>query len=132
MACPFFYPLGPLKTSTWSNAPRVPLGALQHGECRARGTFVLPDPDRLTKHCNLGNTRGLCECFPPEAEADAFRFNLIADQGSSLQIQWVVEKGCWPLSHGTLEICPASPSSGNILEQQATAFACSYARRRDG
>jgi len=84
------------------------------------------------KHCNPGYSRGECKCFPLEAEADAFRFHLSADHGNRLEIQYVVERACWPLRHGLLEIDLEAPMDENILRQQAAAFAASYSGRRHG
>jgi len=116
----------------WSNAPRVPLGVLQQGECRAQTTVFRPNPEQLTQQCNVGYSRGLCQCFPLDAEADSFRFHVATDRGNKLEIQYVVEKACWPLRHGVLDIDLETPMEQNILRQQALAFATSYSRRRDG
>jgi len=121
-----------MAAGNWTNQPRVPLGDLHHGECRAQATAFRPEAEQLTKHCNVGYTRSECPRFPQEAEADAFRFNLAADQGSRLEIRYIVEKSCWPLRHGALEIGLETAGGGDILLRQASAFAASYVRRRDG
>ncbi len=115
----------------WSNQPRVPLGDLHDGECRAQATAFRPGLEQLARQCNVGYSRGECPRFPLEAEADAFRFNLAADQGARLEIRYIVEKSCWPVRHGELEVGLEAASGGDTLTRQAAAFAASYIRRRD-
>lgn len=126
MPCPFFFPLGKQEQGNWLNAPRVPLGELHDGECRAQTS-----PFTLSEHCNTGYGRGRCGYFPEQAEADAVRFHLIADRGDRLEIQFILEKECWPLRHGTLTVLTDAPDEQDVLRQQAAKFAASYARRRD-
>ena len=124
MACPFFFPLEKLETENWLHAPRVPLGDLYRGECRARASLIVS-----TDYCNNGYGRGHCEFFPAEADADAFRFHLIADHGDRLEIQYVLEKACWPIEHGLVNIASDEVCARDILRQQAVSFATSYRRR---
>jgi hypothetical protein len=127
VACPFFYPLSQSEAAgNWLHAPRVPLGDLQQGECRAQASALLTS----TEHCNNGYARGLCRYFPPEAEADAFRFHVIADHGDHLEIQYIVEKACWPVEHDVLKIAPDEAGAKEIVRQQAISFAASYRRRQ--
>ena len=124
MACPFFFPLEKLETENWLHAPRVPLGDLYRGECRAQASLIVS-----TDYCNNGYGRGHCEFFPAEAAADAFRFHLIADHGDRLEIQYVLEKACWPVENGVLNIASDEVGAEDILRQQAVSFAASYWRR---
>jgi hypothetical protein len=136
VACPFFYPLGPLDTQEWSVPPRLPLGDLQQGECRAQVEAFCPEPEQLLKHCNPGYARGQCCRFPAHAEADAFRFHVAADCGERLEVLYIVEQACWPVRHGKLDIATADAIAApteqldEILRQQAVVFAASYSKRR--
>jgi hypothetical protein len=126
MACPFFFPLSQSEPSeNWLHAPRVPLGDLHQGECRAQASALTS-----TDYCNNGYARGHCGYFPPETEADAFRFQVIAEHGEHLEIQYIVEKECWPTEHGVLKIAVDDAGAGDILGQQAASFAASYRRRQ--
>jgi hypothetical protein len=126
VACPFFFPLGQSEASeNWLHAPRVPLGDLHQGECRAQASALTS-----TEHCNSGYARGHCGFFPAETEADAFRFHVIADRGDHIEVQYIVEKGCWPVEHGVLKIGADEAGAGDVLGQQAVSFAASYRRRQ--
>jgi hypothetical protein len=81
-------------------------------------------------YCNTGYGRGQCGYFPEEAEADAVRFHLVADHGDRLEVQYTLEKACWPVGHGLLSVSVEEPYASDILRQQAAKFAASYARRR--
>jgi len=128
VACPFFFPLEKLETENWLHAPRVPLGDLYQGECRAQAPLP-PATLASTDYCNNGYGRGHCEYFPAKADADAFRFHLIADHGDRLEIQYILEKKCWPIEHGVLNIASDEPRAEDTLRQQAVSFAASYRRR---
>jgi hypothetical protein len=136
MACPYFYPVARLDGREWAVAPRLPLGDAYGGECRAPGEPFQPDEEFERRTCNAGYGREGCGHFPAESEADAVRFHILLDSGPSLRIQFVIEKGWWPLRHGVMEYSSTEkivtdPSFDPILERQASAFAESYLRRRD-
>jgi len=82
-----------------------------------------------TDYCNNGYGRGHCEFFPADALADASRFHLIADHGDRLEIQYVLEKKCWPIENGVFNIASDEVGARDILRQQAVSFAASYRRR---
>jgi len=132
MACPYFYPLARFESSGWIVPPRLPLGDAFAGECRATESVFQPDEEKTRQVCNVGYGRGRCDHFPPDAAADAVRFNLSQDAGALIHIQYIYEKECWPGEQGKLEYSNgAEPDSGNaILSRQATAFVESYLRRR--
>ena len=83
--------------------------------------------------CNSGYGRHGCEQFPAGSPWDAIRFHVAKDAGTLIQIQYVFEKDCWPVEHGTLDCDSAVASvqlAGEILRRQADAFVESYLRRR--
>ena len=136
MACPYFYPVARLDNREWTVAPRWPLGDAYRGECRALDEPFQPDEKLERETCNVGYGRGCCGNFPSESDADAARFHIARDSGAALSIQYIVEKGWWPLRHGVMEYSSATKSFTDapqdpILGRQASAFAESYLRRRD-
>jgi hypothetical protein len=130
MACPYFFPIARFDDRSWAVAPRLPLGDPYTGECRAQAAAIEPEESTLRQHCNRGYGRGECDRFPPDGEADAVRFHVSVHQGTLLQIQFILEKKCWPLRHGVLEYQESvlTPADA-ILARQASAFAESYLRR---
>ena len=126
MACPYFYPLARFESSPWSVPPRLPLGDAFSGECRAPGAQAQPDETRVREVCNFGYGRGRCEHFPADAAADAIRFHAAESAGELIQIQYVLEKDCWPAGHGKVDF--SAPLS--TLLRQAAAFRESYQRRQ--
>jgi hypothetical protein len=138
MACPYFYPVARFENSPWSIPPRLPLGDAFSGECRAPGSTLQPDETRMREVCNSGYGRHSCEQFPSGSGADAIRFHVAKDAGKLIQIQYVFEKDCWPVQHGTLDCSTAdcdttresSQLAAEILRRQADAFVESYLRRR--
>jgi hypothetical protein len=134
MACPYFYPVTRLGEDLWAVPPRLPLGDAYTGECRAGAVPHHPDDMLMRTSCNSGYARGTCDCFPPDARADALRFSVRADEGDGIRVQYVFEKRCWPLDHG--ELCYSvsrhsflSEPAGDIVARQAAAFLESYLRR---
>lgn len=89
----------------------------------------------MSRFCNAGYGRGSCERFPEDAEADAVRFNIAASEDRTIRIQYVLERGCWPAGHGTLEYCESTrrfkqTHADRIVQRQAEAALESYFRRR--
>ncbi len=111
MACPFFYPT--VKADRPQPA-RTPLGSLYEGECQAFAESHVPVASLLYESCNFGYGRGSCPSFPPGADADAVRFNLL---GSHLI--HVYERDHRPVGHGEI------PDAG-ILRAQADAFLATH------
>ncbi|HEV2687771.1 MAG TPA: hypothetical protein VGV35_04430 [Bryobacteraceae bacterium] len=134
MACPFFYPLARLESTSWVVPPRLPLGDAFAGECRAAEAPFQPDEDKVRQVCNLGYGRGRCDRFPDAADADSIRFHMSEDAGELIRIQYIYEKDCWPQNHGGLECSTAGVISSEpenaLLRRQAAAFVESYLRRR--
>jgi len=135
MACPYFYPAARFETSSWIVPPRLPLGDPYSGECRAHGAAYHPDESTIREVCNVGYGRGRCDRLPENAAADAIRFNVSADEGELIHIQYIVEKECWPKEHGSFECSSksmqlAGAPADEILQRQASAFLESYVRRR--
>ncbi len=122
MACPFFLPVARLDHQAWSIPPRLPLGDPFAGECHATPEPAKPDDGMLRQYCNRGYGRGNCPRFPEHAESDAVRFHMLEHGG----IMYILEKDYRPVRHGI-----AGDSQDAILEQQAAAFAASYARRAE-
>lgn len=133
MACPYFYPLQRLETGQWLVPPRFPLGEAFAGECRAAGGPVAPDSRTLATFCNTGYAREHCRQFPAGQGADAVRFHICSTDLGTLSVQYIQERGCWPLHHGIIEFSPAGErrtSAGTeILDRQACAFVESYLSR---
>jgi hypothetical protein len=125
MACPYFYPVARFETSPWNVPPRLPLGDAFSGECRAPGNSAQPDEMHVREICNFGYGRGRCEQFPAESSVDAIRFHVANDAGELIEIQYVLEKDCWPGEHGTVRM-----SACATLQRQADAYLESYLRRR--
>jgi hypothetical protein len=125
MACPYFYPEARFETSPWSVPPRLPLGDAFSGACRAPGSTLQPDEQRMREVCNLGYGRHGCEQFPASSAADAIRFHVVKDSGELIQIQYVFEKECWPREHGD-----AASLTDEISRRQAHVFLENYLRRR--
>ena len=134
MACPYFYPVARFESSPWTVPPRLPLGDAFSGVCRAPGAEQ-PDESLMRQVCNSGYGRQACSQFPAGAAADAIRFHVAQDAGKLIQIQFVLEKDCWPAERGTFEYqvtcgfagAPADPT----LCRQAEVYIQSYLRRRD-
>ena len=136
VACPYFYPLKTQDSRTGAIPPRLPLGEPYAGECRAITPSLLPDEERMRSACRNGYARGRCEHFPPDAESDAVRFHVAQDSGEIIRIQYIFERECWPLRHGSFEYAVISrkfmgAGRDDILETQAAAFVESYLRRRE-
>lgn len=100
----------------WNITPRLPLGRLFSGECRADGESI-PSLELLRDCCNFGYARGVCPHFPDSAEADAVRFSALRSPGDTARVHWVMEKDHWPGSHGELADCRSE-----ILQRQAEVF----------
>ena len=135
MACPFFYPVARWQSDCWVVPPRLPLGDAYTGECRAEANPFQPDDTRMRQTCNVGYGRSCCERFPAASQADAVRFNIAADAGQLIRIQYIFEKDCWPQQHGMLECSVSaekhlSGTEDELLRSQAAAFVESYLRRR--
>ncbi len=133
MPCPYFYPVARLEEEVWAVPPRVPLGDPYRGECRASVAFR-PEDDVLRGPCNSGYARGKCARFPTDGRADAIRFHVASDSDNVIRLQFVFEKGCWPLEHGDVSYdvvhraFSAAPGD-DIVVRQASAFIESYLRR---
>lgn len=136
MACPYFFPVARFESNPWVVPPRLPLGDAFTGECRAPDCTGQPEESRMREVCNAGYGRGICELFPSDSAAsDAVRFHVAADDGERIRIQYVLERECWPATHGSIEYTLArgaiSVAGDEILGRQAEAFLESYIRRRD-
>ena len=130
MACPYFYPIARFDDLAWAVPPRLPLGDAHTGECRAQVDSITPAEPTMRQFCNRGYGRGQCERFPVQGEADAVRFHVALHRSTTLRIQYVFEKACWPVRHGLIEYNgTVGPPQDAILERQAAAFAESFLRR---
>jgi hypothetical protein len=91
---------------------------------------VEPSEARQFELCNRGYARGVCECFPAEAAADAVRFSVASEADGRVRLVWVHERDHAPVEHGEL-VCAAGRVEGasGLLEAQARAFAESFRRR---
>src|SRR5262245_5704699 len=101
MACPYFWPVERRAGSyNWREA-MMPLGGVWAGNCLAtRDASWTPDDGRLRPFCNLGYARGGCDRFPAANAADAVRFTITGDDGSTVRLYYVVEQNHHPQAHG--------------------------------
>ena len=147
MACPYFRPRGPLPWSKWPGKLRPPLGDLYGGECRVRGEPFSPSEQLLVNCCNMGYAGAECSRFPNDEGPEAVRFGVAGDDGRTVEIAYVVERGHLPIRHGTLRYCRDSSTwSGlnadilnvdginaeTLLARQAEACLASYLRSKGG
>ena len=137
MACPYFFPFERIENSGFTVPPRLPLGDAYSGECRADATAHTPAEALLGRACNGGYGRAVCDRFPIDACGDAVRFHLSGSEGRTLRVQYVIEKDCWPATHGVLTYCESEGRfmdlhANAVLQRQAEAFVESYLRRLQG
>ena len=147
MACPYFRPRGPLPWSKWPGKLRPPLGDLYGGECRVRGEPFSPSEQLLVNCCNMGYVGAECSRFPSGEGPEAVRFGVTGDDGRTVEIAYVVERGHLPIRHGKLRYCRDSSTwSGlnadilnvdglnaeTLLVRQAEACLASYLRSKGG
>jgi len=118
VACPFFLPLARLNNDQWIHAPRLPLGDVYRGECRASAEPFEPAEQEQRELCNCGYAHGRCTRFP-EGAPDAARFSLIEDS----KVVWIVERDHSPIEFGFDE------PRDEILAAQRRAFLESHRRR---
>ncbi|HEU5022546.1 MAG TPA: hypothetical protein VFT60_11665 [Bryobacteraceae bacterium] len=129
MACPLFIPSSPLGDPATAAAP---LGDMYAGQCAASPDAEI-EPDTLRRFCNLGYARRRCE-RAAQAEADAVRVLVRADDGRQVQVAWSIERDHHPVAVGveSVEVVAGeATSSGNLtaLAAQVRACASSYARQ---
>ena len=135
MPCPFFLPVHRLGRGAWVNPPRLPLGDPYAGVCHADPTAPFePSEEHLRELCNCGYARSHCSRFPGDAAADAVRFSIVSDSGSSIELVYVVEKDHAPAEHGHLTYLRdddrlEGPHTSELLSRQARAFLESCAAR---
>ena len=137
MACPYFRPRGPLPWSKWPGKLRPPLGDLYGGECRVRGEPFSPSEQLLVNCCNMGYAGAECSRFPSGEGPEAVRFGVTGDDGRTVEIAYVVERGNLPIRHGKLRYCRDSSiwsglNTETLLARQAEACLASYLRSKDG
>jgi len=130
MACPWFSPQQPLPEAGAGPAARAPLGELWTGLCCAPGRHEPADNDA----CNHGYARARCPHFPADSPDDAVRFNVASENGDLIRLEYVYERQWWPAEHGTLEYSRVQRrivvlDGGDLLHQQAAAFAASWIRK---
>jgi hypothetical protein len=129
MACPLFIPssaLGDLVTIS------APLGDLYAGRCAASPDTEI-EPNTLRRCCNLGYARRHCD-RAAQAEADAVRVMVRADDGCQVQVAWAIERDHHPVAVGveTVEVVAGNvmpPGSLTALAAQIRACAAAYARQ---
>lgn len=137
MACPYFFPVKPDPDSSPCGHAMLPLGDAWSGLCHADPDSPWqPGTDTLYPVCNIGYARERCPRFPAGDGPDAVRFSISAEQGSSLQLYYVVERDHLPFAHGTLEYSlpeaefrPTPPLAA--VTRLARAYVFSYFRRKN-
>jgi len=136
MACPYFYPSTPQATAAGPQNSMLPLGDSWAGACRAVADRPWqPDPATLRPLSNLGCARGHCAHFPAGDGPDAVRFTVVAADGPSVRLYYVLERDHHPFAHGPLTYSVESASftsdaPADALESQARAYIASYLRRK--
>ena len=136
MSCPYFDPVAPRAHGARAGNASLPLGDEWVGLCRADpDTAREPDQAKLRMLCNIGYARGSCNRFPPKDGPDAARFTLLADNGATLRLYYVLERDHQPHAHGALQYAidgeAVSPApAGAWTSRQAVAYARSYLRRK--
>ena len=135
MSCPCFCPRQPRTPSSGPENALLPLGDAWAGVCLAQPEDPVPPDDATLPLCNLGYARGACARFPADTGPDAVRFAIAHDDGRTLQIYYVLERGHYPLTHGQIEYRftleafePALPPA--ISRDQAQAYVTSYRRHK--
>jgi hypothetical protein len=123
-----------LEEAIWAVPPRLPLGDAYTGECRCDPVALEPEDTVLRAYCNSGYARGKCGRFPNDTRADAVRFNIASDSDDVIRLQYIFEKGCWPVDHGDASYSVAghaftAPPADEVVRRQADAFIESYLRR---
>jgi hypothetical protein len=132
MACPLFIPSSPLGDLVAASAP---LGDVYAGRCAASpGADV--EPDTLRRCCNPGYARRRCD-RAAQAESDAVRVMVRADDGRQVQVAWAIERDHHPVAVGveTVDIIAGetTPAGGlTVLMAQVRACAEAYARQTHG
>ncbi|HVV45384.1 MAG TPA: hypothetical protein VHC72_09260 [Bryobacteraceae bacterium] len=129
MACPLFIPSSPLGDLVTASAP---LGDLYAGRCGADPAAEI-EPDTLRRCCNLGYARRQCK-RAAQADSDAIRVLVRADDGRSVQVAWAIERDHHPVAVGieTVELAAgeATPAGSlTALPAQVRACAEAYARQ---
>jgi hypothetical protein len=103
--------------------------------CLAQPGHPVEPGDACLPLCNLGYARGACARFPSTDGPDAVRFAIARDDGRSLQIYYVLERGHHPFDHGQIEyrreedaFQPAFPATA--FNDQVRAYVASYLHRK--
>lgn len=116
MACPLFLP-----------GSRLPLSETYGGECSADSGAAL-STDKLTRCCNPGYARSLCE-RAAASDVDSHRFLVRSDDGVSVEIAWSAERNHHPVAVGMLRFDRDSAPTAGPLEHQARACVQVYLRQ---
>jgi hypothetical protein len=129
MACPLFIPSSPLGDLATAAAP---LGDLYAGRCAASPEAEI-EQGTLRRCCNLGYARRHCG-RAAQADSDAVRVLVRADDGRQVQVAWAIERDHHPVAVGveTVEVVAGEATgSGGLtaLAAQVRACAASYARQ---
>jgi len=129
MACPLFIP-----SSTPDDLVTMctPPGGLTPGRCAATPDAEI-EPDTLRRCCNPGYARRSCN-RAAQADSDAIRVLVRADDGRSVQVAWAIERDHHPVAVGveTIQVVAGetTPSaSPTALLAQVRACAASYVRQ---
>ncbi len=122
MACPLFIP---------SPAPGGS-ATISAGRCAASPEAEI-EPDTLRCCCNRGYARRHCD-RAAQADSDAIRVLVRADDGLSVQVAWAIERDHHPVAVGveTVEVVAGEinpAGSLTALAAQVRACAATYARQ---
>ncbi|HMD70574.1 MAG TPA: hypothetical protein VKF41_04485 [Bryobacteraceae bacterium] len=135
MSCPCFCPRQPRTPASGPPSALLPLGGAWTGVCLAQPGDPVEPGDACLPLCNLGYARQSCARFPADTVADAVRFAIARDDGHSLEIHFVLERGHHPLDHGQIGYhfetdAFQPPLPATAFAGQARAYAASYLRRK--
>ena len=100
---PVFLPRGAIRNQPLECAAAFALGRRVFGRMPRSGKHPSSPMKRAcAKSATSGYGRHGCEQFPADSSAaDAIRFHVAKDAGELIHIQYVFEKDCWPVEHGT-------------------------------
>lgn len=95
MPCPYFEPQRVVASAKQTSA-RLPLIQEHDGLCRAGSDPVEAPGDMRFRYCNHGYSRGACQHFPPHETRSAFRYQLLGQTESELEVLIIEEQNYAP------------------------------------
>ena len=133
MPCPYFEPLRIAEHPKHSNA-RLPLIDEYDGFCRATPDPISVPAERRFTCCNHGYSRGCCEHFPVSDGRSSFRYTVLKQSGTALDLLCIEEQNYTPVRWQATQYMPATGALEPEIDEacmraQALAIARSYVAR---